>query len=228
LPNDGSSSFDKASVMLEDLDSADKMIEVVEWGSSFASGDPITKEEWAGKVRGGHAINLPSTHPPPNATAFVLRGHFPDRSLALSEMKQIAKCEKRLPGRMGEQVVMVVDGTAGEVVFEKWHQRLVRDGIIEFHGDDFEESKLRFAAALAVKFADARDVFRFVIADLRTNTRGCEARAMIYTNLAKKWGKRNGGDAKLTDLLASTCHELGVDGDFAELGERLLGKGKVG
>lgn len=227
LPNDGSSTFDKAPVMLESIDVANEMIEVVEWGDTFASGNPITKEEWAAKVRTGQAINLPSTHPPPHAIAFVLRAHFPDRALAMSEVKPLARCEKRMPGRMGEQVVLVVDGIVGEVVLERWHDRLVRDGLVEFGGGDFAEAKLRFAAALAVKFADARDVFRYVIADMKTNDSGNDARTSIYANLARKWGKRNGGNAKLTELLVGVCLEMGVEAELPELGERLLGKGVV-
>ena len=224
VASDGTLMFHKGPVLLENLDVPDQLIEARHWQGNEVCGEIVSRSEWATMVRGGWAINLPSTHPPPQATAWVIRANFPNRALALSEVKPLARCEKRMPGRHGEQVVMVVDGIAGDVVLRKWYERFVRDGLVEFGGGDIAEAKLQFAAALSVKPLDARDVFRFVIADMKTGDAGHDARVSIYANLVRKWGKKNGGNTAIAALFNDVCKEMGV-GEVGDLAVRLLGKG---
>ncbi len=224
ISSDGTSPFDQTPVVLENLDVANEMIEVREWGDVFVAGEPIAKENWDVSLRTGSAIALPPTSPLLNPVMWVLRANFPDRSLLINEAKQITIREKRIPGRMGEQVALLVGGEKGSMLLSAWHDRLVRTGLDEFGDQNFAEAKSYFAAALAVKLVDARDVFRLVIADITTEDHGNDARVTIYANLARKWGKRNGGRARLTELLENVCREMGVESVLPELAERLLGK----
>ncbi len=212
--SDGVSAFDCAPVVLATLDPPGGMMEAKTWGDNTVVGEAVSASDWLPMVKTDQAINLPSTNTPPHAALWVLRGNFANRSIAIGEAYAagIVAKERRVPGRHGEQVQLVVDAKKGAPVLDVWRSRMTAAGVEKGRDGEWAEATQLFLASLAINMTDVHDVFRIIVAYHMDPESGTTKRMAAYGRLAKKWAMKRGRTAtSFWEAMATVCNELGVD-----------------
>lgn len=232
LANDGSSAFDAAPVVLENMDPPNGIIQADEWGDEFVVGNHISQADFKSLVRADQAIRFPTSPSPPHACVWALRKNFSNREAALYEasVARIVVKEHRLPGRRGEQVLLLVNAMEGQKVLNLWQSRMTAEGVMECQANEYADACDLFLASLAIGVREVHDIYRVIVANLLVDEEGAEARATAYANLAKRWAKKHGRKVEsMREAFRSVCADLGMsEGKMTEWTEKVVGKGGVG